>query len=89
MYLDVLPFDECRYIYDWLSSPHLFERDWRGISAQIVFRASLDAVAKMVHWYQREVVYGCHIAPINYEDFDAPEMSRRVLINAGKPEAKI
>jgi hypothetical protein len=89
MYLDVLPFDECRYIYDWLSSPHLFEQDWRGLSAQIVFRASLDAVAKMVHWYQREVVYGCHVAPINYEGFDAHQLSRRVLIDVGAPEAKI
>lgn len=87
MYLDVLPFDECRYIYDWLSSPHLFERDWRGMSAQIVFRASLDAVAKMVYWYQRELVYGCHVVPIHDESFDAPQLSRRITIDDRTPNA--
>lgn len=82
MYLDVLPFDECRYIYDWLSSPHLFEMDWSGLSAQITFRFALDAVAKVTRWYQNDFLYGCHAAPTNYDGFDAPELPLRKILKA-------
>jgi hypothetical protein len=33
MFMDVIPFDECRYVYDWLSAIHLTPEDWEDLSA--------------------------------------------------------
>lgn len=71
MHLDVLPFDECRYVYDWLSTSPLIAGDWLDISRQLVFRAALDAIAKNKRWYQDDFLYGCHVVGTN-SDFDAP-----------------
>jgi hypothetical protein len=65
MFLDVLPFDECRYIYDWLSSGHLVAGDLEVISTQLTFRLALDALVKNNHNYQDDYLYGGHALPIS------------------------
>ncbi|WP_095088943.1 hypothetical protein [Mesorhizobium sophorae] len=61
MYLDVLPFDECRYVYDWLSALHLIPDDWNDLSAQLTFRFALDGIAKENRWYGEDFLFGCHV----------------------------
>jgi hypothetical protein len=51
MFMDVIAFDECRYVYDWLSAVHLVTNDWFDLSAQLTFRFALDAIAKDLRWY--------------------------------------
>lgn len=77
MYTDVIPFDECRYVHDWLSGAHLFKSDWDDLSAQLVFRFALDAIAKSQRWYQDDFLYGCHAIGIEQGSFDAPHMPLR------------
>lgn len=46
MYTDVIPFDECRYIFDWIPfSPHM-EKAFSDISRQYIFRFALDGLVK-------------------------------------------
>lgn len=77
MYTDVMPFDECRYVYDWLSTPNLFTRDWLSISSQLVFRAALDAIAKSQHHYVHDFLYGCNVVGIDYDEFSPGELHMR------------
>lgn len=46
MYTDVVPFDECRYIFDWIPfSPHMGTA-FRDIDRQYIFRFALDGLIK-------------------------------------------
>lgn len=76
MYLDVLPFDECRYVYDWLSAPALVPGDWSNPSAQLTFRLALDGIAKATRHYNSDFLYGCHVIGID-QNFPADELGRR------------
>lgn len=71
MMLDVLPFDECRYVYDWLSTAPLIGNDWKDESRQLVFRFALDGIAKNNHYYQDDFLFGCHVVGIDSGEFDA------------------
>ena len=61
MFLDVIPFDECRYVYDWLSGTHLVTGDWLDLSAQLTFRFALDAIVKERRWFGDDFLFGCHV----------------------------
>ena len=69
MMLDVLPFDECRYVYDWLSTAPLIGNDWKDQSRQLVFRFALDGIAKNFHNYQDDFLFGCHVVGIDNDQF--------------------
>ncbi|RXH31127.1 hypothetical protein XH99_11035 [Bradyrhizobium nanningense] len=77
MFMDVIPFDECRYVYDWLSAVHLVPNDWFDLSAQLTFRFALDAIAKDLRWYGDDFLYGCHVVGIS-SVFPASELAKRV-----------
>lgn len=77
MYLDVLPFDECRYIYDWLSTAPLIEGDWDDLSRQLIFRMALDAIVKNKKCYQEDYLYGCHAVATDSDYFDPPKYKKR------------
>ena len=82
MFLDVLPFDECRYIYDWLSSGHLIAGDLEAISTQITFRLALDALVKNIHNYQDDYLYGAHALPIS--SYEEASLGKRVDLNKSR-----
>lgn len=77
MFLDVLPFDECRYVYDWLSSAHLVAGDWEKMSTQITFRFALDSIVKNIHNYQDDFLFGAHAVGIG-EKFQCGELKERI-----------
>ncbi|SDH71099.1 class I SAM-dependent methyltransferase [Pseudomonas panipatensis] len=79
MFLDVLPFDECRYIYDWLSSGHLVAGDLEVMSTQLTFRLALDALVKNNHNYQDDFLYGGHALPINL--IEEGSLKKRIDLN--------
>ncbi|UVL59395.1 class I SAM-dependent methyltransferase [Pseudomonas sp. B21-032] len=79
MFLDVLPFDECRYIYDWLSSGHLVASDLEVMSTQLTFRLALDALVKNNHNYQDDYLYGGHALPIS--SIEESSLKKRIDLN--------
>lgn len=81
MLLDVLPFDECRYIYDWLSTAPLMVNDWSDSSNQNIFRFALDGIAKNIRWYQDDFLYGCHAVSIDNGFFKPPTYKLRENIS--------
>lgn len=83
MFLDVLPFDECRYVYDWLSAVHLVPDDWNDLSAQLTFRFALDGIAKNIRWYGEDFLSGCHVVGWSKE-FPMSELSARKAVAAKK-----
>ena len=60
MFMDVIAFDECRYVYDWISALHLTPEDWEDPSAQLTFRFALDGVAADRRWMGDDFLFGCH-----------------------------
>jgi hypothetical protein len=83
MYLDVLPFDECRYVYDWQSVFSLVPGDWADESDQLIFRFAIDAVAKATRWYQSDFLHGCHSIGTDGR-FPADELRPRRNLSAGR-----
>jgi len=77
MFLDVLPFDECRYVYDWQSVFSLMSGDWAKRSDQLIFRFAIDAIAKSARWYKSDFLHGCHAIGIDFDRFQAAELRRR------------
>ena len=77
MFLDVLPFDECRYVYDWQSVFSLMPGDWSDPSDQLISRFAIDAIAKSSRWYQNDFLHGCHSIGTDYNGFPAADLKRR------------
>lgn len=86
MFLDVLPFDECRYVYDWLSTAWLMSGDWRDQSRQMIFRFALDGIVKNIRWYQDDFLFGCHVVGIDDGYFDPPMYALREVIKVDTPD---
>jgi hypothetical protein len=84
MFLDVLPFDECRYVYDWQSVFSLMPGDWADPSDQLIFRFAIDAIAKSSRWYQNDFLHGCHSIGTDYNGFPAAELKRRRALSPKK-----
>lgn len=77
MFLDVIAFDECRYVYDWLSAIHLVTNDWLDRSAQLTFRFALDAIVKERRWFGDDFLFGCHAVGED-ETFPTSKLSQRI-----------
>lgn len=84
MFLDVIAFDECRYVYDWLSAMHLVTNDWHDLSAQLTFRFALDAIVKERRWFGDDFLYGCHAVGED-DEFPTSELSQRMDLSPGQP----
>lgn len=61
MFMDVIVFDECRYVHDWISALHLTPEDWEDLSTQLTFRFALDGIAREKRWMGDDFLYGCHV----------------------------
>lgn len=85
MFLDVIVFDECRYVYDWLSAMHLVTSDWFDLSAQLTFRFALDAIVKERRWMGDDFLYGCHVVGESPE-FPTAQLAERIDLNQGQIE---
>lgn len=85
MFMDVIAFDECRYVYDWLSALHLTPEDWGDLSAQLTFRFALDGIAKDKRWMGDDFLYGCHVVG---EDaaFPTSDLQLREDLSPGEPQ---
>jgi len=70
MFLDVIPFDNCRYIYDWLPTLELITNSFETTSHQLIYRFALDGLAKQTIRYNREYFFGGHVVGVNEDGFE-------------------
>lgn len=87
MFMDVIAFDECRYVHDWISALHLTPEDWEDTSAQLTFRFALDGIAREKRWMGDDFLYGCHVVGESRE-FPMSDLEPRLdLSSTGQPQA--
>lgn len=87
MFMDVIAFDECRYVHDWISALHLTPEDWEDLSTQLTFRFALDGIAREKRWMGDDFLYGCHVVGESKE-FPMSDLEPRLdLSPSGQPQA--
>jgi hypothetical protein len=69
MFLDVIPFDACRYIYDWLPTLELINDSFDLAAQQLVYRFALDGLTKHTMRYNEEYFYGTTVVGVNEDGF--------------------
>lgn len=80
MFLDVIPFDACRYLYDWLPSIDLVPNALQLQQFQLAFRFALDGIAKHTIRYNRDYFYGVHAVGVNYDGFEEKVLQPRIQL---------
>jgi hypothetical protein len=77
MFLDVIPFDACRYIYDWLPTMELVADSFQFVASQLVYRFALDGLAKQRLRYNSEYLFGANVVGVNTKGFEEPLLEVR------------
>jgi hypothetical protein len=80
MFLDVIPFDNCRYIYDWLPTLELITNSFETTSYQLIYRFALDGLAKQTIRYNNEYFFGGHVVGVNEDGFEEKLLIPRIKI---------
>lgn len=81
MFLDVIPFDTCRYIYDWLPSTELIIKSFDAKEHQLVYRFAMDGLLKHSIRYNNEYVYGGHVVGVNEDGYTERLLVPRQIIS--------
>lgn len=80
MFTDVMVYDECRYIYEWLPTFHQIVSAFKNVSWQYVFRFALDGLVKMRQNYNNEFFFQGSIVSNTIEQFSNKIMQERIEI---------
>ena len=81
MFMDMIVFDECRYIYDWMPTIDMIEAGMDSIDRQLCYRFALDALGKHRRWYNNEYFSGTAVIDQFEEGFEAKFLAPRIKIN--------
>jgi hypothetical protein len=81
MFMDLITYDECRYIYDWMPTIDMFEEGVNDISRQLSLRFAIDSIAKQRRWYNDEFLSGTAVIDQGTKGFEAQELKKRKVIN--------
>lgn len=81
MFTDLILFDECRYIYDWLPAIHQIPNAFSNPSWQYTFRFALDGLVKQRLNYNNEFFFQGSVVSKTTAGFEAKEMTKRIKIN--------
>jgi len=57
MYMDLMVFDDCRYIYEWLPAVNQIKNAFQNLSWQYVFRFAVDGLVKQRLKYNNEFFF--------------------------------
>lgn len=80
MYMDIIIFDECRYIYDWLPTLHQIKNAFSNPSWQCVFRFALDGLIKQRINYNNEYFFQGSVIDKNVNGFRNKIIDERIKI---------
>jgi hypothetical protein len=81
MFMDLIVFDECRYIYDWIPAIHQIPNAFSNVSWQYIFRFALDGLVKQRLNYNNEFFFQGSVVNKNTPGFEAQSMQKRMVIN--------
>lgn len=84
MFTDLLVFDECRYIYDWIPAIHQIPIAFSNPSWQYTFRFGLDGLIKQRINYNNEFFFQGSVVSKTIQGFEAQSFPARVKINKEK-----
>lgn len=77
MFLDVIPFDECRYIYDWLPATEQIGDALKNLSWQYIFRFALDGLVKQRINYNNEFFFQGSVISKHEDEFKSKVIMKR------------
>ncbi len=81
MYLDVIPFDECRYLYEWLPTVDLLADGMEDLAHQLCYRFALDGLGKHLHYYHYFSSFaGTAVVPFSVPGFEPKALRPREAI---------
>ena len=83
MYMDLIPFDECRYIYDWLPSMDQMKNAFSNKSWQYVYRFALDGLVKNRLNYNNEFFFQGTVISKKIKKFKDYKIKERQYIYGG------
>lgn len=81
MFTDMLLFDECRYIYDWIPAIHQIPKAFSNPSWQYTFRFGLDGLIKQRINYNNEFFFQGSVVSKTTSGFEAKLFPNRIKIN--------
>lgn len=81
MFTDLLVFDECRYVYDWLPAIHQIPNAFKNVSWQYTYRFALDGLIKQRINYNNEFFFQGSVIQKNIQGFEAKCIPERITIN--------
>lgn len=81
MFTDLMLFDECRYLYDWLPAIHQIPNAFSNPSWQYTFRFALDGLIKQRINYNNEFFFQGSVVRKNIPGFESKIMHKRIKIN--------
>lgn len=84
MYMDLIPFDECRYIYDWLPAIDQMKNAFTNKSWQYVFRFALDGLVKKRINYNNEFFFQGTVISQKIKKFETARFMKRHEIKEGE-----
>lgn len=80
MFSDLIVFDECRYLYEWLPAIHQIVNAMKNKSWQYVFRFALDGLVKQRLNYNNEFFFQGSVIPKWESGFSVKTRKERVRI---------
>ncbi len=88
MFLDVIPFDTCRYIYDWLPSTELVPHSFEDSGHQLVYRFALDGLVRHTIRYNNEYIYGGSVVGVDVAGHSEHVLAPRKVIKLRRPSSR-
>jgi hypothetical protein len=80
MFMDLVTYDECRYVFDWMPTLDMFEEGIEDWDRQLSLRFAMDSISKQRRWYNEEFFSGTAVVDQEAKTFEAKELKKRKLI---------
>ena len=80
MFMDLITYDECRYIFDWMPTLDMFEEGIENWDRQLSLRFAMDSISKQRRWYNDEFFSGTAVVDQGTKTFEAKELKKRKIV---------
>ncbi len=80
MFMDLVTYDECRYVFDWMPTLDMFEEGVEDSNRQLSLRFAMDSITKQRRWYNDDFFHGTAVIDQFTKRFKAKELKKRKII---------